>query len=85
MADNTISEQQKLLAERNKLDKESNQARIEANREFEKATLESNDNFKKMVTKLREVQPETAKIVADFKVSHNIRKCSVVTIICVFN
>jgi len=67
MADNTISEQQKLLAERNKLDKESNQARIEANREFEKATLESNDNFKKMVTKLREVQPETAKIVADFK------------------
>ncbi len=67
MADNEIGEQQKLLAERNKLDKASLQARKEADREFEKATLESKDGFKKMVEKLREVQPETAKIVADFK------------------
>ena len=67
MADNEIGEQQKLLAERNKLDKAALQARKEADREFEKATLESKDGFKKMVEKLREVQPETAKIVADFK------------------
>ena len=49
MADNEIGEQQKLLAERNKLDKASLQARKEADREFEKATLESKDGFKKMV------------------------------------
>lgn len=66
MADE-ISNAEKLLAERNKLDKESNQNRKEFNRDLEKSTAETSDKFKALVNNLKEVQPETAKIVADFK------------------
>ena len=66
MADE-INNAEKLLAERNKLDKESNQSRKDFNREIEKATADTSENFQKLVSSLKDVQPQTAKIVADFK------------------